>query len=541
MAQPIKPSPGFDRAVTTASRPSEPVTDSVERALAHLDLALDAAQMGTWEWDIEHQKVTWSAREEQLYGLAPGTFSGTVDEYRSRIHPDDVQAAWAAVEQALNAGALEHHVVHRIVWPDGGVRWLESHGRFVYAADGRPLRLVGVSTDVSDRMESHESLRREAAVTEAARRELLRILEQAPAMISITHMPDGRISFQNALSRAAVGGRSYIGKTAREIFPDEQELEPFLKIQEEVFRTGQPYSATQMHLRLDLDGDGVPEDRYFNLVYHALRDAEGKPDAVMSFSVEVTEQVLAQQALQARATELTNLTRALADSNRDLDQFAYVASHDLKAPLRGIANLAQWIEEDAAAVLSAESRAHLELLKGRVHRMEALINGILTYSRAGRTGERPVTVPVRELVSEVVEFISPPATARIEVTDDLPTLTTQRTPLQQVFINLIGNAVKHARREDPRVKVSFRTTRGLPEFSVSDNGPGIPPEFHDRIWGIFQTLEARDDVEGTGIGLAVVKKLVESRGGSVAVDSTAGAGATFRFTWPDSSKPARRS
>src|SRR5687768_2732364 len=105
MAHPVQPPAGFDRASENAPRASDPDSDPLERALAHLDLALEAAQMGTWEWDIVHQTVTWSAREEQLYGLAPGTFSGTVDEYRSRIHPDDVQAAWAAVEQALRAGA----------------------------------------------------------------------------------------------------------------------------------------------------------------------------------------------------------------------------------------------------------------------------------------------------------------------------------------------------------------------------------------------------------------------------------------------------
>lgn len=499
----------------------------------HLELALAAGKMGEWEWDIENNRVIWSPREEQLYGLAPGTFSGTVEDYRSRIHPEDVESSWRAVSDALERRADLHHVLHRIIRADGQVRWLDSHARFIYAADGRPLRLVGISADVTERMEAHEALKQEASLVDAARRELLRILEQVPAMISISQMPSGRITFQNALSRATVGGRNLVGMTAEEVFPDTEQLEPFLKIQRQVYETGAPYQGLQLPLHLDLDGDGVPEDRYFNVVYHALRDAEGKPDAVMSFSVDVTEQVLAQKALQARGVELANMSRALSESNRDLDQFAYVASHDLKAPLRGIANLAQWIEEDAGAVLPAQAREHLALLKGRVHRMEALIEGILTYSRAGRVGERPQAVEVDALVRDIVELLAPPATARIEIAPDLPRLVTQRTPLQQVFMNLLGNALKHARRDDPVIRVSWRDRDGVPEFSVSDNGQGIAPEFHERIWVIFQTLEARDDVESTGIGLAVVKKLVESRGGSIAIDSAAGAGATFRFTWPD--------
>ena len=507
--------------------------DAVDSTRAHLDLALAAGRMGTWEWDIEHDRVIWSAREEELYGLSPGTFGGTVEEYRSRIHPDDVETSWRAVARALEEKAQHHHVLHRIVRPDGVVRWLESHGRFVYGEGGRPLRLVGVSTDVTERVESQAELQRQAMATEVSRRELLRILEQAPAMISISAMPEGRVTFQNALSRAAIGGRSIVGMTIQEVFPNEQELEPLLQIQREVYRTGNPYFGTQMPIHLDLDGDGVPEERYFNLVYHALRSADGVVDAVMSFAVEVTEQVLAQKVLQARTQELANLTRALSDSNRDLDQFAYVASHDLKAPLRGIANLAQWIEEDAGPHLPAESREHLVLLKGRVQRMESLIEGILTYSRAGRSTERALAVPLETLVRDIVELLAPAAPARVEIAPDMPTITTQRTPLQQVLLNLIGNGLKHARRDDPLVRVAATRRGSATDFRITDNGPGLAPEFHERIWGIFQTLEARDDVEGTGIGLAVVKKLVESRGGKVGVESAPGAGATFHFTWPD--------
>jgi signal transduction histidine kinase len=204
----------------------------------------------------------------------------------------------------------------------------------------------------------------------------------------------------------------------------------------------------------------------------------------------------------------------------------------LKAPLRGIANLAQWIEEDAGQSLPEKCRGHLALLKGRVHRMESLIEGILMYSRAGRPGEPPKPVDVAKLVREVVELLDPPSSAKIEVAADLPTLNTQRTPLQQVFMNLVSNALRHARRTDPVVRINWRKVNGVPEFSVSDNGQGIAPEFHERIWGIFQTREARDDLEGTGIGLAVVRKLVESRGGNVSLQSAPGAGATFRFTWP---------
>jgi PAS domain S-box-containing protein len=243
---------------------------------------------------------------------------------------------------------------------------------------------------------------------------------------------------------------------------------------------------------------------------------------------------LERRRLEQRATELARLASALERSNADLDQFAYVASHDLKAPLRGIANLAQWIEEDIGDRIDGDSAEHMKLLQGRVRRMEALIDGILDYSRAGRSRESAQQVDTGRLVTEVVDLLDTGEGARIDVQPPLPEVRAERTPLQQVFLNLIGNAVKYtaAHRPDPQVTVSCEPGESEHVFTIADNGPGIAPEFHDRIWGIFQTLEARDKVEGTGVGLSVVKKIVESRGGRVWIESEQGAGATFRFTWP---------
>lgn len=247
------------------------------------------------------------------------------------------------------------------------------------------------------------------------------------------------------------------------------------------------------------------------------------------------------EALRDRAEQLAALASALERTNRELDQFAYIASHDLKAPLRGIANLSQWIEEDLGGQAPDTVRTHLNLLRGRVHRMEALIDGVLEYSRAGRVRSEPESVDTARLVQDVADLLSIPPQVRLEVGPTLPTVVTERLPLQQVLLNLIGNAVKHHRGEgDHLVRVEAVTSDDGHEFRVTDNGPGIAPAFHDRIWGIFQTLEARDKVEGTGIGLALVKKIVEARGGRAWVDSTEGRGATFGFTWPSQGGERRR-
>jgi PAS domain S-box-containing protein len=298
----------------------------------------------------------------------------------------------------------------------------------------------------------------------------------------------------------------------------------------------------------------------------ARAEAEHRSEELAQLNDQLQEQAAELEAqsaeLEAQAEELRALTEDLRQKNdqlestlsdarrardtaeraaaaateayRELDQFAYVASHDLKAPLRGIANLAQWIQEDAGARLGLESIEHMRLLQGRVRRMEALIDGILAYSRAGRVLGAPERVDTGTLVREVIELLAVPDTVTIEVPPVMPTVDAERVPLQQVFLNLIGNALKYtqAMRPDVLIRVEWRESADGFEFRISDNGPGIEAQYHERIWAVFQTLEARDKVEGTGIGLSVVKKIVETRGGSTSLESAPNRGATFGFTWP---------
>ncbi|HET7506525.1 MAG TPA: ATP-binding protein, partial [Kofleriaceae bacterium] len=263
----------------------------------------------------------------------------------------------------------------------------------------------------------------------------------------------------------------------------------------------------------------------------------GHPEA--GAFTEETERLVASVAATAAIAmdnarlfqEARDLITALEKSNRELDQFAYVASHDLKAPLRGIANLSQWIEDDLGDRLDDHTRTHLHLLRGRVVRLENLIGGILAYSRAGRETFEQATVDLGSLVGEVWELLAPAATAELQIPTPLPQLKTSRVQLQQILLNLIGNALKYNVDRELAITVTARRAGKRWEISVADNGVGIAPEFADKIWGLFQTLERRDKVESTGIGLSVVRKIVESQGGTAWVESELGRGARFTFTW----------
>jgi len=239
-------------------------------------------------------------------------------------------------------------------------------------------------------------------------------------------------------------------------------------------------------------------------------------------------------ALNAMARTVGANIGQLESRNQELDQFAYVVSHDLKAPLRGIESASRWIEEDLGPdKLPPHIREFLGLMRQRVHRMENLITGILDLARVGRVAQANETVFVRTLLREVIDTLNPPPGFRIELPFFLPTLVTNVVQLQQVFTNLLSNALKyHDRPATGTATVACDDAGEFYLFSVADDGPGIAPEYHERIFVIFQTLTERDTLESTGVGLAIVKKIVERQGGRIGVKSAEGQGAKFVFTWP---------
>ena len=228
-----------------------------------------------------------------------------------------------------------------------------------------------------------------------------------------------------------------------------------------------------------------------------------------------------------------NRQRELERSNADLEEFAYAASHDLKAPLRAIGHLAQWIGEDLGTTANPDTIENLKLLQGRVMRLQSLLDGLLAYSRVGRQTDTTVEeVNIAELVSDIVALLAPPPSFIVACEANMPLLRTDRMPIEVVLTNLISNGLKHHDRDGGRITVGMRLTDGVAEVRVSDDGPGIAPRFHDRIFVIFQTLASRDDVESSGIGLAIAKKRVQAHGGQIWVESAPPArGSTFVFTW----------
>jgi signal transduction histidine kinase len=233
------------------------------------------------------------------------------------------------------------------------------------------------------------------------------------------------------------------------------------------------------------------------------------------------------------------LLQEISSANEELTNFAYVVSHDLKAPLRAIGSLADWLSTDYADKFDEEGKEHMRLLINRVRRMDGLIDGILQYSRVGRVKEAVVTVDLNRVVADVIDLLAPPKNIAVTVAERLPTVVAERTRIQQVFQNLISNAIKYMDKPQGEIHVSCIDDADQWRFCVADNGPGIEQRHFEKIFQLFQTLSPRDKVESTGVGLALVRKIVEMYRGRVWVESTVGQGSRFWFSLPKAGSTQR--
>lgn len=271
---------------------------------------------------------------------------------------------------------------------------------------------------------------------------------------------------------------------------------------------------------------------------------------VISTAVDITEKKALQLALveredhlrelnkelekrvNIRTNELKEQTIKLENSNNDLKDFAYIVSHDLKAPLRAISQLSHWLSNDYADKLDSAGKEQLALIAGRAKRMDLLIKGILEYSRIGRDEVRSEPVDLNEIFNESLLLLDVPENITISLTNKLPNVIGDKTRYLQVFQNLIGNAIKFNDKSKGIITITTQTTDNFYQISIHDNGPGIDKKYHDKIYQIFQTLHARDEIESTGIGLTLVKKIIALYNGKIWLESEINNGSTFHFTLP---------
>lgn len=259
-----------------------------------------------------------------------------------------------------------------------------------------------------------------------------------------------------------------------------------------------------------------------------LADSISKGNFITVNDNEKDELTALSRSLNLMSANLDKNITELKSRNAELDKFAYVVSHDLKAPVRGIYNVIQWIEEDFGNEMSPEMNKYMSIISGRTKRIESLINGLLDYARI-REKTSIESFDLNKLIEEIIEDLVP---RNFEVeTQNLPVMLVEKLKIEQVFTNLISNAVKYNAQDKGKIIISCKTFADHYEFSVKDNGTGIEPEFHEKVFEIFQTLREKGEKESTGIGLAIVKKIIDDQNGRIWINSQLGSGTEFIFTW----------
>jgi PAS domain S-box-containing protein len=309
-----------------------------------------------------------------------------------------------------------------------------------------------------------------------------------------------------------------IGKTTLDFLPNREEVE---KRHNEYLKVIQSRKPKHIPDEMITYPDGSIHRHMIFLI--PLLDKNNGDSRILGTTTDITALKIAEQ-------EKAKLFADLQKINAELNDFAYVVSHDLKAPLRAIGSLSDWIYQDNIDKVDDTSRQNLTILKSRVQRMQSLIEGVLTYSRTARTHEDMKTINLKKALEEAVDLLTPPPSIRLEYPEAMPDVTYETTKLVQVLQNLVGNAIKYMDKQEGLIKINCREKDGNWVISIEDNGPGIDAKHFDKIFQIFQTLNPRDEIESTGIGLTIVKKIVEMNGGRIWVESQVGEGTTFFFT-----------
>ena len=458
-------------------------------------------------------QIVWTAQPDgrlDYYNQRWFDYTGTtLDETQGRgwemlLHPDDFgkfNDNWTESLRTEKDFETEYRFKRA---SDGVYRWHLARAVPVYDADGKILKWIGTCTDIEEKKRDAEAFAARAAIVEAADDAI------------IGEDLDGVIVTWNGGARRLYGysAEEAIGRSEAMLIPFEMPNELAQILQ--TIRSGE---TMEHHETTRVRKDGKRLDVSFTL--SPIKDGQGKITGIAGIARDITE------AKRAEAD--------LRRSNAELEQFAFVASHDLQEPLRAMAGTVQVLQRRYQGQLDARADEIIAHAVAAVTRMQTLVSDLLAFSRLNRHGDSFAPTEFAEVLCDVSENleVAIAESGAIITHDELPEVMADATQMRQLLQNLLSNAIKFRRQEPLQIHISARRDENTWLFSVRDNGPGIEPQYFERIFIIFQRLVTRDEYPGTGIGLAVCKKIVERHGGRIWLESEEGKGTTFFFTIPD--------
>ncbi len=502
----------LEERVTERTRALRESQSRYEESERNLERAQKVARIGSWHLDLAGHRLEWSEETYRIFGVDART-PLSYEVFLKCVHPDDrasVDAAWRATLKGA-----EYAIDHRILVGDG-TKWVREQAELLFDTEGRLWAGIGTVQDITAQVMTDQALR-------ASEERLRSIFERANAGIAFTDREGNLIKVNACFAKLVeyrleeLRGMNFACFT----HPDDLAIEVGLldEIEEgarDEYRLEKRYLTKSGKLL------------WVDIAASAVRDQRGTPINFVGLVVDITERKRAEQALAEQHEQL-------ARSNAELEQCAYIASHDLRQPLRMVNSYVQLLQRRLDPHLDEETRQMMGFVTEGAVRMDQMLVSLLEYSRVGRMDEPLAPIESRGAIEEALRFLGPAiaeAQAEIRLEGDWPRVLANRNELTRLFQNLIGNAIKYrARERRPLVTLSVASNAEFWQFCVEDNGIGIDPTQFEHLFKLFQRLHGRETYEGTGIGLAVCRKILDRHGGRIWVESRgAGRGSRFRFT-----------
>jgi len=492
--------------------------DQTKQNRFFLEKAEEVAHVGYWVSDLAGDgKLVWSRETYRIFGLDESSFDGRVETFFSRVHPEDL-AFVKDESQAAAEGRRPYDVEHRIVRPDGALRWVHQRAEIERDSAKKPVRMIGVCQDITGRKLAEEALR--------GSEERFRLMADHINEVFWMIDPERRRMYYVSPGYERIWGRPVASLLADPatwfdaIHPDDRAralkaLPPN--------QTQEAYGEAYRIIRPDGSAVWILDRGW------PVKDRAGNVYRFVGTALDISDLKRTEEEMLLRAKEL-------ARSNEELERFAYAASHDLQEPLRMVSSYVQLIKRRYQGKLDANADEFIRYAAEGAHRMQALIQDLLAYSRVDIKPATVRPVPLNSVVDNALanlEVLAREAGA-VVTRGELPTVSGQPTLLTQAFQNLIHNAIKFRDQRPPEIKITAERRGKEWVISVADNGIGIDPAYHPRLFILFQRLHTRDRFQGSGLGLALCKKIVERHGGRIWVESETGKGSTFRVALPAS-------
>ena len=500
--------------------------DKLSKLSERLNLATSASQIGIWDWDIIKNEIIWDKKMYELYGLNTGEYKGVYDTWLNGIHPDDRESSNDLSRRAL-LGEIEYDTEFRLLWPDGSMHWLKANGRVFRDEKGNPIRMVGVNYDITEEKLVKESL----IINEERFRQIVETsgvwvweVDKGGLYTYVSEMEEGIMGFK---ADELIGKKHFYDFFAPKV-REELKKEAFDAFeQKKTFRNFENPNIHKNGNIIYLETSGTP-----------LLDKNGNLIGYRGADRDITERKLAEEKIKNLNEDLEfrvyERTAQLEETNKELEAFSYSVSHDLRSPLRAISGFSKFLLEDYYDKLDDNGKEYINDIIRNANNMASLIDDLLQLSRFGRKTLDKKEIKIKEIfINALKEERKNYDKDVILKIHELPNATGDFSLIKQVIINLVSNAVKFSSKNPaPEIEIGFTKKEKENVYFVKDNGVGFDMKYKEKLFGVFHRLHKEAEFPGTGVGLALVQRIINKHNGRVWAKSEPGKGAVFYFSLP---------